>query len=205
MEKIKNSTHPFKDRLAIVMKLLDIKTQATFYRTAKIDPAQYYRVTDGFQNPGFGFIEKMAVAFTQLNISWFLTGQGDVFLNPLNNEEKQIIENFKKLKETDKIKFEVLSGLYSLDVAELSTLEESINKNSGFEAVTTNKDTLLNHLLFLQELRRKNYLLLKEGKKNVVVAMLGTEKINNDLQANKTAIEELITLDPEVIKLLLKL
>ena len=46
MEKIKDSTHPFKDRLANVMKLLDIKTKADFYRTAKIDPAQFYRVTD---------------------------------------------------------------------------------------------------------------------------------------------------------------
>ena len=94
MEKIKDSTHPFKDRLANVMKLLDIKTQADFYRAAKIDPAQYYRVTDGFQNPGFGFLQKMAVAFPQLNIGWFLTGQGDIFLNPLNNKEKQIIENY---------------------------------------------------------------------------------------------------------------
>jgi len=40
MEKNKVSTHPFKDRLASVMKLLDIKTQADFYRAAKIDPAQ---------------------------------------------------------------------------------------------------------------------------------------------------------------------
>ena len=205
MEKIKDSTHPFKDRLANVMKLLDIKTQADFYRAAKIDPAQYYRVTDGFQNPGFGFLEKMAVAFPQLNISWFLTGQGDIFLNPLNNKEKQIIENFKELDENNKIKFEVQSGLYGLEVDELSKLEQSINKNSGLEVVTDNKETLHNHLLFLQEVRRKKYLLLKEGKKNLVVVMLGSDNINKELLVNKTEIEELITLDPEVIKLLLKL
>ena len=205
MEKINVSSHPFKDRLASVMKLLDIKTQADFYRAAKIDPAQYYRVTDGYQNPGFGFIEKMAVAFPQLNIGWFLTGQGDVFLNPINNEEKKIIENFKKLKETDKIKFEVLSEFYRLDVAELSMLEQSINKNSGLKVVTDNKETLHNHLLFLQEIRRKKHLLLKEGKKNLVVAMLGSDHINKELQANETAIMELITLDAEVIKSLLKL
>ena len=205
MEKIKVSTHPFKDRLANVMKLLDIKTQADFYRAAKIDPAQYYRVTDGYQNPGFGFLEKMAVAFPQLNISWFLTGQGDIFLNPLNNKEKQIIENFKELDENNKIKFEVQSGLYGLEVDELSKLEQSINKNSGLKVVTDNKETLHNHLLFLQEVRRKKYLLLKEGKKNLVVVMLGSDNINSELHANETEIEELITLDPEVIKLLLKL
>ena len=205
MEKNKVSTHPFKDRLASVMKLLDIKTQADFYRAAKIDPAQYYRVTDGYQNPGFGFLEKMAVAFPQLNISWFLTGQGDIFLNPLNNKEKQIIENFKELDENIKIKFEVQSELYGLDADELSKLEQSINKNSGLKVVTDNKETLHNHLLFLQEVRRKKYLLLKEGKKNLVVVMLGSDNINKELLVNKTEIEELITLDPEVIKLLLKL
>ena len=205
MEKNKVSTHPFKDRLASVMKLLDIKTQADFYRAAKIDPAQYYRVTDGFQNPGFGFLQKMAVAFPQLNISWFLTGQGDIFLNPLNNKEKQIIENFKELDENIKIKYEVQSELYGLDADELSKLEQSINKNSGLKVVTDNKETLHNHLLFLQEVRRKKYLLLKEGKKNLVVVMLGSDNINKELLVNKTEIEELITLDPEVIKLLLKL
>jgi len=205
MEKNKVSTHPFKDRLASVMKLLDIKTQADFYRAAKIDPAQYYRVTDGFQNPGFGFLEKMVVAFPQLNISWFLTGQGDIFLNPLNNKEKQIIENFKELDENIKIKYEVQSELYGLDADELSKLEQSINKNSGLKVVTDNKETLHNHLLFLQEVRRKKYLLLKEGKKNLVVVMLGRDNINKELLVNKTEIEELITLDPEVIKLLLKL
>ena len=205
MEKNKVSTHPFKDRLARVMKLLDIKTQADFYRAAKIDPAQYYRVTDGYQNPGFGFLEKMAVAFPQLNISWFLTGQGDIFLNPLNNKEKQIIENFKELDENIKIKYEVQSELYGLDADELSKLEQSINKNSGLKVVTDNKETLHNHLLFLQEVRRKKYLLLKEGKKNLVVVMLGSDNINSELHANETEIEELITLDAEVIKLLLKL
>ena len=205
MEKNKVSTHPFKDRLASVMKLLDIKTQADFYRAAKIDPAQYYRVTDGYQNPGFGFLEKMAVAFPQLNISWFLTGQGDIFLNLLNNKEKQIIENFKELDENIKIKYEVQSELYGLDADELSKLEQSINKNSGLKVVTDNKETLHNHLLFLQEVRRKKYLLLKEGKKNLVVAMLGSDNINSELHANETEIEELITLDAEVIKLLLKL
>ena len=205
MEKNKVSTHPFKDRLASVMKLLDIKTQADFYRAAKIDPAQYYRVTDGYQNPGFGFLEKMAVAFPQLNISWFLTGQGDIFLNPLNNKEKQIIENFKELDENIKIRFEVQSGLFGLEVDERSKLDQTIDKNARLEAVMTNKETLTTHLLFLQDERRKNHILLKEGKKNIVFAMLGREKIDNDIQDNEAEIEKLITLDIEIVQILLKL
>ena len=205
MEKINVSTHPFKDRLANVMKLLDIKTKAEFYRFAKIDPAQFYRITDGFQNPGFGFLEKMAVAFPQLNIGWFLTGQGDIFLNPLNNNEKQIIENFKELEEKNKITFEVQSELYGLEVEESSTLVQTIDKNAMLEAVTDNKVTLHNHLLFLQAKRREKHLLLKEGKKNFVFAHLGREKFDSDLQAIESEIEKLITLDAEIVQLLLKL
>ena len=205
MEKKNDSTHPFKDRLANVMDILEIKTKADFYRFAKIDPAQFYRVTDGFQNPGFGFLEKMAVAFPRLNIGWFLTGQGDIFLNPLNDKEKQIIKDFKGLEENIKIRFEVQSGLFGLEVDERSKLDQAIDKNAGLEAVMTNKETLHNHLLFLQEVRRKKYLLLKEGKKNLVFAMLGREKIDNDLQANEAEIKKLITLDIEIVQLLLKL
>jgi len=95
--------------------------------------------------------------------------------------------------------------LYGLEVDELSKLEQSINKNSGLEAVTDNKITLHNHLLFLQEVRRKKHLLLKEGKKNIVFAMLGREKIDNDIQANEAEIEKLITLDIEIVQILLKL
>ena len=205
MEKKNDSTHPFKDRLANVMDILEIKTKADFYRFAKIDPAQFYRVTDGFQNPGFGFLEKMAVAFPRLNIGWFLTGQGDIFLNPLNDKEKQIIKDFKGLEENIKIRFEVQSGLFGLEVDERSKLDQAIDKNAGLEAVMTNKETLTTHLLLLQDERRKYQVLLKEGKKNLVFAMLGREKIDNDLQANEAEIKKLITLDIEIVQLLLKL
>ena len=47
--------------------------------------------------------------------------------------------------------------------------------------------------------------MLKEGKKNLVFAMLGSEKIDNDLQATDAEIEKLITLDAEIVRLLLKL
>ena len=126
-------------------------------------------------------------------------------LYPLNNKEKQIIENFKELDENIKIRFEVQSGLFGLEVDERSKLDQTIVKNAGLEAVMTNKETLTTHLLLLQDERRKYHVLLKEGKKNLVFAMLGREKIDNDLQANEAEIKKLITLDPEVIKLLLKL
>ena len=126
-------------------------------------------------------------------------------LYPLNNKEKQIIENFKELDENIKIRFEVQSGLFGLEVDERSKLDQTIVKNAGLEAVMTNKETLTTHLLLLQDERMKNHLLLKEGKKNLVFAMLGREKIDNDLQANEAEIKKLITLDIEIVQLLLKL
>jgi len=126
-------------------------------------------------------------------------------LYPLNNKEKQIIENFKELDENIKIRFEVQSGLFGLEVDERSKLDQTIDKNARLEAVMTNKETLTTHLLFLQDERRKNHILLKEGKKNIVFAMLGREKIDNDIQANEAEIEKLITLDIEIVQILLKL
>ena len=90
-------------------------------------------------------------------------------------------------------------------IRDRSKLDQAIDKNAGLEAVMTNKETLTTHLLLLQDERRKYHVLLKEGKKNLVFAMLGREKIDNDLQANEAEIKKLITLDIEIVQLLLKL
>ena len=172
---------------------------------AGIHTTQFSRVLNGHQQPGFTFLLKFTTAFPELNLNWLLTGQGESETQTLSVGEKKIIQDYRELQDSNKIRFEVQSGLFGLEVDERSKLDQAIDKNAGLEAVMTNKETLHNHLLFLQEVRRKKYLLLKEGKKNLVVVMLGSENINKELLVNKTEIEELITLDPEVIKLLLKL
>ena len=172
---------------------------------AGIHTTQFSRVLNGHQQPGFTFLLKFTTAFPELNLNWLLTGQGESETQTLSVGEKKIIQDYRELQDSNKIRFEVQSGLFGLEVDERSKLDQTIDKNARLEAVMTNKETLTTHLLFLQDERRKNHILLKEGKKNLVVVMLGSDNINKELLVNKTEIEELITLDPEVIKLLLKL
>jgi hypothetical protein len=172
---------------------------------AGIHTTQFSRVLNGHQQPGFTFLLKFTTAFPELNLNWLLTGQGESETQTLSVGEKIIIQDYRELQDSNKIRFEVQSGLFGLEVDERSKLDQTIDKNARLEAVMTNKETLTTHLLFLQDERRKNHILLKEGKKNIVFAMLGREKIDNDIQANEAEIEKLITLDIEIVQILLKL
>ena len=204
MEKIKNSTHPFKVRLANVMKLLDIKTKADFYRTAKIDPAQFYRVSDGFQNPGFGFLEKMAVAFPQLNIGWFLSGEGEMNLDRLDSAEKKILENYRKLPDEGKIGFEVRAILYEREYLEHKELTENIvdeamNNENKYPLMSFN---LNNRLQVLQNSRVRKLILIQQ--KSFKLTELSLSELKSELKSqmhdNEEEIQKLISLDAEYIR-----
>jgi hypothetical protein len=204
MEKIKDSTHPFKDRLANVMKSLDIKTKADFYRTAKIDPAQFYRVTDGFQNPGFGFLEKMAVAFPQLNIGWFLSGEGEMELDRLDSSEQKILENYRKLPDEGKIGFEVRAILYEREYLEHKELTENIvdeamNNENKYPLMSFN---LNNRLQVLQNSRVRKLILIQQ--KSFKLTELSLSELKSELKSqmhdNEEEIQKLISLDAEYIR-----
>ena len=200
MEKIKDSTHPFKDRLANVMKLLDIKTKADFYRTAKIDPAQFYRVTDGFQNPGFGFLEKMAVAFPQLNIGWFLSGEGKMILDRVNDTEKTILENYRKLPDEGKIGFEVRTSLYEREYLEHKELmgnivDVAMNNENKLPFMSWE---LYNRLQVLQNLRVNKIISIQ--KESFEMALLSSSELKSQLENNEADILKLISLDAEYMK-----
>ena len=200
MEKIKDSTHPFKDRLANVMKLLDIKTKADFYRTAKIDPAQFYRVTDGFQNPGFGFLEKMAVAFPQLNIGWFLSGEGEMILDRVNDTEKTILENYRKLPDEGKIGFEVRTSLYEREYLEHKELmgnivDVAMNNENKLPFMSWE---LYNRLQVLQNLRVNKIISIQ--KESFEMALLSSSDLKSQLENTEAGIQKLISLDAEYMK-----
>ena len=204
MEKIKDSTHPFKDRLANVMKSLDIKTKADFYRTAKIDPAQFYRVSDGFQNPGFGFLEKMAVAFPQLNIGWFLSGEGEMELDRLDSSEQKILENYRKLPDEGKIGFEVRAILYEREYLEHKELtgnivDEAMNNENKYPLMSFN---LNNRLQVLQNSRVRKLILIQQ--KSFKLTELSLSELKSELKSqmhdNEEEIQKLISLDAEYIR-----
>ena len=200
MEKIKDSTHPFKDRLANVMKLLDIKTKADFYRTAKIDPAQFYRVTDGFQNPGFGFLEKMAVAFPQLNIGWFLSGEGKMILDRVNDTEKTILENYRKVPDEGKIGFEVRTSLYEGEYLEHKELmgnivDVAMNNENKLPFMSWE---LYNRLQVLQNSRVNK--IISTQKKPSKMFVFDTSELKSQLENTEEEIQKLISLDAEYMK-----
>ena len=65
----KDHTHPFNSRLEEFRNHLNLKSKKAFYQSAKIDSSQFFRVINGFQKPGFGFFEKLAIAFPDLKVS----------------------------------------------------------------------------------------------------------------------------------------
>jgi hypothetical protein len=186
------------------MKLLDIKTKADFYRTAKIDPAQFYRVTDGFQNPGFGFLEKMAVAFPQLNIGWFLSGEGEMELDRLDSSEQKILENYRKLPDEGKIGFEVRAILYEREYLEHKELTENIvdeamNNENKYPLMSFN---LNNRLQVLQNSRVRKLILIQQ--KSFKLTELSLSELKSELKSqmhdNEEEIQKLISLDAEYIR-----
>ena len=102
--------HPFNSRLEEFRKHLNLKSKRAFYDHAKIDSSQFFRVINGLQKPGFRFFEKLAIAFPDLNLSWFLTGEGEMNLETLDYAEKTILENYRKLPEDQKIDLELKIG-----------------------------------------------------------------------------------------------
>ena len=175
---------------------------------AGIHATQFSRVLNGHQQPGVTFLLKLSTAFPELNLNWLLTGQGGSKTQNLSVVEMLILQNYKDLPDSFKLGFKVQSGLYGIEAEELKKLHQSIDKNSMLEAVTDNKVTLHTHLLFLQAKRRELQSLLEEeksGNKNLVIAILGNVKIDSDLHDTEDEIENLISMDIEIVQLLLKL
>ena len=92
--------HPFNSRLEEFRNHLNFKSKRAFYEYAKIDSSQFFRVTNGFAKPGFNFFEKLTIAFPDLNLSWFLTGEGEMNLDRLSliGLEKWISIIMKRIK-----------------------------------------------------------------------------------------------------------
>ena len=79
--------HQFNSRMEEFRNHLNFKSKRAFYEYAKIDSSQFFRVTNGFAKPGFNFFEKLTIAFPDLNLSWFLTGEGEMNLDKLDSFE----------------------------------------------------------------------------------------------------------------------
>jgi hypothetical protein len=192
--------HQFNVRIEKFRKDLNMKSKRAFYQYAKIDSAQFFRVINGFQKPGFGFFEKLAIAFPNLNLSWFLTGEGEMNLNRLDSTEKTILENYRKLPDEGKIGFEVRTNLYEREYLEHKELmgnivDVAMNNENKLPFMSWE---LYNRLQVLQNLRVNKIISIQ--KKSFEMAVLSSSDLKSQLENTEADIQKLISLDAEYMK-----
>ena len=196
----KDHTHPFNSRLEEFRNHLNLKSKKAFYQSAKIDSSQFFRVINGFQKPGFGFFEKLAIAFPNLNLSWFLTGEGEMNLNRLDSTEKTILENYRKLPDEGKIGFEVRTNLYEREYLEHKELmgnivDVAMNNENKLPFMSWE---LYNRLQVLQNLRVNKIISIQ--KESFEMAVLSSSDLKSQLENTEADIQKLISLDAEYMK-----
>jgi len=192
--------HQFNVRIEKFRKDLNMKSKRAFYQYAKIDSAQFFRVINGFQKPGFGFFEKLAIAFPNLNLSWFLTGEGEMYLDRLDSTEKTILENYRKLPDEGKIGFEVRTSLYESEYLEHKELmgnivDVAMNNENKLPFMSWE---LYNRLQVLQNLRVNKIISIQ--KKSFEMAVLSSSDLKSQLENTEADIQKLISLDAEYMK-----
>ena len=199
--------HQFNVRIEKFRKDLNMKSKRAFYQYAKIDSAQFFRVINGFQKPGFGFFEKLAIAFPNLNLSWFLTGEGEMYLDRLDSTEKTILENYRKLPDEGKIGFEVRTDLYEREYLEHKELmgnivEVAMNNENKLPFMSWE---LYNRLQVLQNSRVNK--IISTQKKPSKMVVFDTSELNelksqlkSQLENTEEEIQKLISLDAEYMK-----
>ena len=196
----KDHTHPFNSRLEEFRNHLNLKSKKAFYQSAKIDSSQFFRVINGFQKPGFGFFEKLAIAFPNLNLSWFLTGEGEMNLNRLDSTEKTILENYRKLPDEGKIGFEGRSKQYEREYLEYKELmgnivDVAMNNENKLPFMSWE---LYNRLQVLQNLRVNKIISIQ--KESFEMAVLSSSELKSQLENTEADIQKLISLDAEYMK-----
>ena len=192
--------HQFNVRIEKFRKDLNMKSKRAFYQYAKIDSAQFFRVINGFQKPGFGFFEKLAIAFPNLNLSWFLTGEGEMYLDRLDSTEKTILENYRKLPDEGKIGFEVRTNLYEREYLEHKELmgnivDVAMNNENKLPFMSWE---LYNRLQVLQNLRVNKIISIQ--KESFEMAVLSSSELKSQLENTEADILKLISLDAEYMK-----
>ena len=192
--------HQFNVRIEKFRKDLNMKSKRAFYQYAKIDSAQFFRVINGFQKPGFGFFEKLAIAFPNLNLSWFFTGEGEMNLNRLDSTEKTILENYRKLPDEGKIGFEVRTNLYEREYLEHKELmgnivDVAMNNENKLPFMSWE---LYNRLQVLQNLRVNKIISIQ--KESFEMAVLSSSDLKSQLENTEEEIQKLISLDAEYMK-----
>ena len=196
----KDHEHPFNSRLEEFRNHLNLKSKKAFYQLARIDSSQFFRVINGYQKPGFGFFEKIANAFPDLNLSWLLIGEGEMILDRVDDAEKTILENYRKLPEDQKIDLELKIGFFGKEVSEKKQLTQNIIKNDVVESISHYQGELKEKLELLQRTRVNLSKALQDEENSLVIGLLGLDEVKKQYQEIESDLQKLISLDSDYIK-----
>jgi transcriptional regulator with XRE-family HTH domain len=76
-----------KERLVLLLKAEGL-TNSQFASKLDIQRSNITHIIEGRSKPGFVFMEKLAAEFPNVNIRWFITGQGEMYVT--NDKEMKI-------------------------------------------------------------------------------------------------------------------
>jgi hypothetical protein len=205
MENEKDGQSPFKDRLRVIMSKFGTKSKAEFYRRTKVDPAQFYRIWAGTHKPGLGFLDRLSIAFPDLNMGWFMTGVGEPFIFQLNEKEKTIIQNYRDIEDDKRIGFEVQCSLYGKEEEERRKLNQNIGENISNADLNRGTKQMKLELSHMHQKRTVLNKSLKGDSNSFLVNIHGRKDITNKAETIDNDIHHFITMDSPLFKKMLKI
>lgn len=91
-----------KDRIIQFLKEMNL-TSTKFADVIGVQRSSISHILSGRNKPSFDFIEKMLVAYPEVNAQWLITGKGNIFENQpsLFNQETDAAENTSTQRESN--------------------------------------------------------------------------------------------------------
>ena len=77
-------------------------TAGAFAEKLGIQKSSVSHLLSGRNKPSFQFLSKLVKAFPEINLNWFITGDGDIFNKPERNIEYANLKDFEKQPEIPK-------------------------------------------------------------------------------------------------------
>lgn len=77
-------------------------TAGAFAEKLGIQKSSVSHLLSGRNKPSFQFLSKLVKAFPEINLNWFITGDGDIFNKPEQNIEYANLKDFEKQPEIPK-------------------------------------------------------------------------------------------------------
>jgi len=85
------------DRIKQILKHYGF-TAAEFAERLKIQKSSISHILSGRNKPSFQFISKLANNFPEINLHWFITGEGDIFNHPVQNTKYENLSKQEKVQ-----------------------------------------------------------------------------------------------------------